>query len=152
MSTEEHQALARRWQTMWNENRPELAEACFAADCVAHSTLIDGTTTGTIRFTPELMRQYLAAWRAAFPDYHVTLEDVLTDGDQLVLNLTATATHQGPFQHLTWTIPPSGKRLDIRQIIINRVVEGKIAEFWTTWDSFSLLQQLGALPAPAQAT
>ena len=48
MSVEQSEALVQRFETMWNEDRPELAEECFAADCILHYTGRDGTTSHTL--------------------------------------------------------------------------------------------------------
>jgi predicted ester cyclase len=48
------------------------------------------------------------------------------------------------------TLPPSGKPLREAEILIFRIADGKIVESWATWDHLSLLQQLGAAPAPEQ--
>ena len=148
MSAEELKALARRWQMMWNDNRPELAADCFAEACVFHDFGLRGDATGIWPMGPEPTRRMLAAWRTALPDYHVALDDVLVDGDRVVLNLTFSGTQTGHFRWLNWDIPPSGRRLHGRQIIIGRVVGGRFIELWSTWDRLAVLEQLGASPPP----
>jgi steroid delta-isomerase-like uncharacterized protein len=88
----------------------------------------------------------LQAYATAFPDFHMTIDDVLAEGDQVVVRWTFTGTHHGPLAH----IPPTGRRFDVSGGIgIFRLAAGKVAEGYFAWDKFALLQQLGILPAPA---
>jgi len=48
-------------------------------------------------------------------------------------------------------VPPTGKRIEVTGITVNRISGGKIAEDWTVWDSLGLLRQLGVVPAPGQS-
>jgi predicted ester cyclase len=65
-----------------------------------------------------------------------------------VSRLVVRGTHQGDFQG----IAPTGKQVTIPAIRIYRVADGKMAELWVEFDALGLLQQLGAVPTPAQAT
>ena len=99
------------------------------------------------------MRKTVASWRTAFPDYHITVEDVIAEGDRVVVNLTYAGTHTGPFHYLAWHIAPTGKHFGGRQIIIYRVAGGKVVEAWSVWEALAHLEQLGAtLTLPAAPT
>ena len=82
---------------------------------------------------------------AGFPDVHVTVEDLLADGDKVIERTTARATHTGEFIG----IPPTGKQVVWTEIHIYRLEDGKIAELWSEIDLVILLSQLGAIPPPA---
>jgi steroid delta-isomerase-like uncharacterized protein len=92
---------------------------------------------------PEDARKSIAALRAAFPDIHFDLEDVLAEGDKVVIRWTCTGTHRGEFRG----IAPTGKRVSFPGMNIYRLRDGKIVERWGVEDGLSLLQQLGA-PIP----
>jgi steroid delta-isomerase-like uncharacterized protein len=81
---------------------------------------------------------------SAFPDVHVTVEDLLVDGDKVVERTTASGTHRGEFNG----IPPTGKSVAWTEIHIYRLEKGKIAELWSEIDFLALMMQLGALPNP----
>ena len=85
-------------------------------------------------------------FRLAFPDVSFTVEDMIAEGDKVVDRMTWQATHQGPFMG----IPPTGNRLTVTEIHINRIAEGRIVERWAQPDLLGLMQQLGAVPAPDQ--
>ncbi len=91
-------------------------------------------------------RMYMTAVLAAFPDLHVTPEDVIAEGDSVVARLTSRGTHQGEFQG----IPPTGKQITLTGIEVFRIADGTIAERWGEFDFLGLLQQLGVIPSPAQ--
>ena len=81
-------------------------------------------------------------YRAAFPDMHLTAEDMIAEADKVVQRLTARGTHQGELMD----IPPTGRQITVTAIEIFRLAEGKIAEQWVALDNLGLLQQLGVIP------
>jgi len=92
----------------------------------------------------EMFRMYLAA----FPDLRLEAEDVLVDGDKVVARVRATGTHQGEFMGM----PATGKSVDVQLIDIIRFGDDGLArEHWGVFDSLGMMQQLGAIPAPAPA-
>jgi len=84
--------------------------------------------------------------RAAFPDLHVTIEDVLAEGDKVVQRWSGHGSHQGELMGL----PPSGKRISVAGITISRFEGGKVAEEWELYDMMGMMQQLGALPSSTE--
>ena len=79
----------------------------------------------------------------AFPDIHITLEDMIEEGDKVVEKDTVTGTHQGEFNGL----PPTGKSVRYTEIFIMRFANGRIAEIWGVVDIFTQMKQLGVIPA-----
>jgi steroid delta-isomerase-like uncharacterized protein len=121
-------------------NMNGLDEVC-APDFVHH---------GPGMMPPDLagLKQMAPAFRSAFPDIEIVTEDLFADGDRVVDRVTVRGTHQGEFMG----IPPSGQRIEMQEIHIARIVDGKIVERWTQFDIFGLLQQIGGIPAsPASA-
>jgi predicted ester cyclase len=90
--------------------------------------------------------QLLGAFWTAFPDWTETVDDVVAERDRVVVRVTGSGTHQGPFQG----IPPTGKRVTATGIGIGRIAGGRIAEAWAEYDALGLLAQLGAFPRPEQ--
>jgi predicted ester cyclase len=81
---------------------------------------------------------------AAFPDWHMTVEDLIAGGDKTVARVTVTGTHKGEFMG----IPPTGTRAEVQLIDIMRFDgAGLVSEHWGVADMLSLLQQLGVVPA-----
>lgn len=82
--------------------------------------------------------------RAAIPDLKPRIEEVIAEGDKVVLVQTVTGTHRGPL----FGAPPSGVRISLRTIDVFRLEAGKLAEHWGVADNLGLMQQIGAAPAP----
>jgi steroid delta-isomerase-like uncharacterized protein len=79
--------------------------------------------------------------RRAFPDLHVSIEDLIEEGDKVVSRNTVTGTHQGEYMGL----PPTGRSITYKEIFIMRFVNGRIAETWGVVDVFSQMRQLGVV-------
>jgi steroid delta-isomerase-like uncharacterized protein len=106
-----------------------------------------GHMSGVPDFDRAMHRQLLGAFREAFPDLQVTIEDLIAEGDRVVSRSTYRGTHLGMFQG----IPPTGRTFTIGGIDISRVVDGKVVEDWMVLDMLGMLQQLGVIPAPERA-
>ncbi len=91
----------------------------------------------------QALKQVWAVLLRAFPDIHVTVEDVIEEGDKIVSRNTVTGTHQGEYRGL----PPTGRSITYNEIFIVRFAGGRIAEIWGVVDVFSQMRQLGAIPA-----
>jgi predicted ester cyclase len=68
--------------------------------------------------------------------------DVFGSADRVASRYVSTGTHQGPF----WGIEPTGRRIEIQEISIFRIADGRIAEQWCMFDDLARLQQLGVGP------
>ena len=90
----------------------------------------------------ELLKEVFGRLSRAFPDLHVTVEDLIAEGDKVVARDTVTGTHRGEYMGL----PPTGKSVTYNEIFICRFADGRIAETWGVVDVLSQLRQLGALP------
>jgi predicted ester cyclase len=82
----------------------------------------------------------------AFPDTHMTIEDLIVEGDKVVGRYTMTGTHKGAYMG----IPPTNKKLTMSVIEIDRFVGGKCVESWLKADTLGMMQQLGAIPTPGK--
>jgi steroid delta-isomerase-like uncharacterized protein len=94
----------------------------------------------------EAMNNVIITFRAAFHNLHVTIEDMMADGDKVTCRFTARGVHNGEFMGL----PLTGKKIVMTGIEIFRLRDGKIAELWGEANLMGLMQQLGILPAPPQ--
>ena len=119
-----------------NAHSLDALESIFAEDFVDHMASSGGLYLGGM---DGLKRGY-ATFLNAFPDVHVTVEDMIAEGDKVVAYKTVAGTHRGT--HLG--IPPTGKRAQWQNIGIYRIKNGKIAEYWGLLDEMSLIRQLGA--------
>jgi predicted ester cyclase len=74
----------------------------------------------------------------------MTMDEVITEGELSTIRMTFTGTHTGEF----YGIKPSGKKIKVTSIGIDRVVDGMITEGWGELDMFGMMQQMGVIPSP----
>jgi steroid delta-isomerase-like uncharacterized protein len=142
MSTEQNKVLVRQMvEEVFNRGNMSLADKFLAPDFVEREELPPGVPRGR-----EGVKQLTAMFRSAFPDFKATIDDIIAEGDKVVIRQTWTGTHKGEFMGM----PPTGKRMSIGVIDIIRIVGGKFVEHWGQMDSMGMMQQLGAIPAPGQ--
>jgi steroid delta-isomerase-like uncharacterized protein len=141
MSTEDNKALMHRAYDALNQKNLAVLDEVYAPDLVVHivSTTIQGL---------EAFKQGLSLFLTAFPDARFTIEDMIAEGERVVVRYTFRGTHTGNFMG----IAPTGKQVTQTGITINRFANGKAVELWGNVDDLGLLQQLGAVPAPGQAS
>ena len=143
MSTEQNKALVRQLvEEVINQGNISMIDELLIPDFVEHEELPPGIPPG--REAPKVLFTML---RSAFPDIKATIEHLIAEGDEIVLHMTWTGTHEGEFMG----IPPTGKRISINVIDILGIAEGKFVEHWGVMDSMAMMQQLGVVPAPGQA-
>ncbi len=87
----------------------------------------------------------MQAIRSAFPDFNLTIEDQIAEGDKVVTRVTFHGTHRSEFRG----IAPTGKQVKYSGIAIDRIVNGKVVEMWHVAETLGLLQQIGATLSPA---
>ena len=94
-----------------------------------------------ITMTPEVAIAVVKSWRMGFPDFHFRIEDVITQGDKVVMRIPFTGTHLGRF----WGLEPTGKKIDVSETLIFRIENGLIAEMWEDYDEYGMRAQLGLI-------
>jgi steroid delta-isomerase-like uncharacterized protein len=97
---------------------------------------------------PQGIRAFITSYLAGYPDGRITIEEQLAEGDLVATRWTGRGTQEGELIG----IPPTGKQVTVSGITISRVKNGKVVEEWSNWDTLGMLQQLGVVPAMAEAT
>jgi steroid delta-isomerase-like uncharacterized protein len=140
MSTEQNKALVRRlMEDVFNRGNIGLVDELFAPDFVEHEELPPGIPPGI-----EAVKMLPTIFRSAFPDFQITVDDVIAEGEKVVVRSTWSGTHKGEFMG----IPPSGKSVSFGVYDTIRIAGGKVVEHWGQMDNMGLMQQLGVVPAP----
>ncbi len=140
--SEQNKAAARRFFELWESGNTDQFDEVVAADAVDHDPqrpFPDDRGAEAARKTAEM-------FLAAFPDTAYTIEQQVAEGDLVVTRWIARGTHEGELMG----IPATQKSVEVSGIAIDRFSDGKIAESWGNWDTIGLMQQLGAIPAPAE--
>jgi predicted ester cyclase len=135
MSAEENKALVRQtWEDLFNKGKLATADELISASFTNHAA--PGAPPG-----PGSFKQLVMMYRSAFPDVQFDIEDLLCDGDKVVIRNNFHGTHKGSFMG----IAPTGKQISQEQIHIVRVAAGQIVEHWAVRDDLSLMRQLGVV-------
>ena len=90
------------------------------------------------------LKDVLVGMRAAFPDIHWSIEEQIADGDKVVTRFTWTGTHRDTFLG----IPATGRRVEVKGVVIDRLQSGKMADSRILMDTLGMMQQLGVIPGP----
>ena len=126
--------VVHRWASLVNDGDIDAAVTCLAPDFSGYFTGMADAVRG-----PEGFKQmYLSLIQQSFPDQQITIEKELAVGDRVAVQVSWTATQQGPFLG----IPPTGKSILVAGTGIFRVADGKIAEEWMQEDFLGIYQQL----------
>ncbi len=136
MSAEENKNLIRRYQEAYNSGKLDELDQILAPNLISHNHM-PGAPTGLAG--AKAVHQGLLA---AFPDSRTTIEDLVTEGDRVVMRGTVTGTHRGAFMGA----PPTGKSFKVTTMSVFRIANGKIVEHWGVVDGTGVMQQLGLMP------
>ena len=142
MSEQNKMVVRRVVEEHWNNKNAALVSELFTSNVSLDTP--DGVLTGL-----EGAGFLLQAYATAFPDFRLIIDDLLADGNQVVLRWTFTGTHRGPLAD----IAASGRQVRVpRGIAIFRIAAGKVDQGHFAWDKYALLQQLGVLPTNTSAS
>jgi steroid delta-isomerase-like uncharacterized protein len=127
---------ARRWfDEVWNQRRPEAVAEILEPQCVGHTEA--GDMVGGELFLERIYRPFVQA----FPDLQITVEDVLSDGDKVVVRWRARGTHQGD----GLGIPPTQRPMDARGMTWMEFRDGRMVEAWDCWNIGGTIAALTAV-------
>ena len=141
MSAKDLKALWRHFAEEGNK-RKTAAMAVIDETCASNIVFHNGAgrDTGGIKD----FKQYMSEFYDAFPDGHMTIDDMIVEGDKVAIRYTLTGTHNGKYMG----IPPTSKKVTAWVVEIDRIVGGQFAECWVRFDTLGMMQQLGLAPTP----
>jgi len=122
MSTEENKALIRKvTEEIYSQGNLAAIDRYYAPDWVMHDA---PSNAGGDR---EALKEVLGVIKSGFPDVHATIELILAEGDLVSYRSVAEGTHTREY----FGVAPTGKRVTLRQLNIDRVRDGRIIESWS---------------------
>ena len=130
LNTDKNKDLIRRWIAFANEGFGGSFDQFIAPDYVGHL----GATEMDRSELERLERQF----SLAFPDAHYTVDDMIAEGDRVVLRTTARATHRGEFER----IAPTDRAVEFTGLIVYRILGERIIESWGEIDFLRLIREL----------
>ena len=138
---EENKELCRRFIDGFNKGDLNVFDEILSPD------FVDLSPAPEIEPTREGWKSGATMELAAFPDFHLHLKEQIAEGDLVVNQMVATATHRGEFMG----IPATGKKVTGNNVTIFRITGGKINERLTVFDALGMMMQIGAIPSPEQS-
>ena len=138
--SEQNKVIARRsFEELFTHGKLDVADEIFAKEYVGHDPNMPREIRG-----PDEFKQFARMYRTAFPDLKLVVEEQVAEGDLVVTRFTATGTHRGELMG----IAPTGAKVTVTGISIDRMKNGKSVESWTHYDALNMFRQLGAIPSP----
>ena len=141
MSTKDLKALDRHFFEEWNKGK---AAAMKALDEACATNIVWHDANGQDIHGLEDFKKSMGEFFDAFPDQHFAIDEMIAEGDKVVVRYKATGTHKGAFMG----IPPTNRKITLSVIEIDRIVGGKFVEGWISLDTLGMMQQLGVIPKP----
>jgi steroid delta-isomerase-like uncharacterized protein len=138
MSLEENKAVVQRLFDAINDGTLDELPRLVAPDVVDHNAVIFMQPEG-----PGGVMEGLRMLLQGFPDLHLTIQELLAEGDQVVARFTTSGTNTGDYRGLP---APTQQHFESEAIAILRIADGRVAEVRGTADRLGMLTQLGILP------
>jgi steroid delta-isomerase-like uncharacterized protein len=143
MSEAENRALFERYfDLVANKDDLDLADEIFAADYQHHDP---ANPDPRPMIGSQAVKDHLTSLKSAFPDLIFDIDDIVAEGDSIVVRWTARGTNTGDY----FGLPATGKPIEITGMNSWVTRDGQAIEGWVNRDDMGLLQQLGVVPAPA---
>jgi len=131
------QIVQRYFAEVWNSGKLEVLDELLDPQYINHTPSTPNPPSG-----PAGLKPIVAAIRKAFPDLHYEIKDLIVNDSMAVARVIMTGTQTGDlFGQL-----PTGKKIAVNQINIEKIHHGKIVEHWRVTDELTLMKQLGVVP------
>ena len=142
MSQENIAASRRLIEEAFNRGSVEVIDEICADNFVDHDALMGDQDVAAAK-------QTIAGYREAFPDIHITIDDIFAVDDKVVYRWTG----EGTFENEMMGLEPTHEKGDpVRGVTIDRFEGDKVAESWTHFDTLTLMRNVGAIPEQAEAS
>ena len=142
MSTQENKELMRQIFEEWNVIKGDATKTLSLYDKYYSPHFIYHDVSGEDMNLKKAI-QDSASSISAFPDVNYNIDDLLAEGDKIVIRFTMQATHKGRFMG----IPATGKLIMVKGVEIDKIAGGKIEETWDFLDTWGMMVQLGIIPS-----
>ncbi len=140
MSLENNKTIVRRlFDDVYSQGKFAAIDDLIAEEYVGHRPLPDQPPGR------EGFHYAMRMLRMAFPDHHVTIDELIAEGDLVAVRVTARGTQQGPFLGVS----PANKHASWVGMVVLRIVDSQVTDVWNVWDALGMLQQLGHIPKTA---
>jgi steroid delta-isomerase-like uncharacterized protein len=126
--------VTRYFEEAWNQGRVDALDELLTRDYINHSPSVPNPAPG-----PSGLKPIIRAMRDGIADLHYEILDMVATPEKVAVYVRLTGRHTGPL----FGLPPTGRAIDVRQMQIERLRDGRICEHWRITDERSLMEQLG---------
>jgi len=130
------QIVQRYFTEVWNSGKLDVLDELLDPQYINHTPSTPNPPPG-----PAGLKPIVAAIRKAFPDLHYEIQDLIVNDSMAVARVIMTGTHTGDL----FGLPPTGKKIAVNQINIEKIRHGKIVEHWRVTDELTLMKQIGVV-------
>ena len=121
---------------VWNNGNVDVLDELLSTEYINHTPSTPNPPKGATGLKP-----IVRAIRKGFPDLHYEIQEIMATNDRVVARVVMTGTQSDTL----FGIPPTGKRIEVNQINIEKIESGRIVEHWRVTDELSMMQQLGVV-------
>ena len=133
-----NKALVHRWfEEVWSKGRVAAIDEMLASHGVVHGL-------GADAHGPEGFKPFHAAYRSAFPEVTIQVDDIVAEGDIVAARWSGWGTHRGEGLGFAAT----GRQVRFSGMVFVRIENGQLVEGWNIFDQLGMLQQLGIVSSP----
>src|SRR5262245_37554002 len=137
-ASDDAKEIIRRWnEEGWSGGKYDLAHEIISPNMQVH-----GAGGQTVGMGPDGLIDLIRTWRTGFPDGRMEIDDLIVEGDTVAIRNTWYGTQAEEF----YGIPPSGNKVAVTSVGIDRVQGGLVTEGWGELDMIGMMEQMGALP------
>lgn len=137
MKIQQNEKIIKRYfEEAWNQGKLEVLDEIIAPNYVNHSPGMPNPPPG-----PEGLKPIIKGLRKAFPDLHFTIKNMVITENQVAIHSIMSGTHEGDL----FGLPATGKKINVNQLQIERIENGKIVEHWRQSDDLGMMRQLGQM-------
>ncbi len=133
---QQNKAIVIAFTNASNDRNYTAVEQYVAEDIIEHRPGVMSGRNSTIQFLESLAK--------AFPDFHTNIDQILAEGDKVVVFTTTNGTQQGEFIFAPG-VAPTGKQVSFKTADMYRISNGQLAEHWDVIEILDLMTQIGAL-------
>ena len=147
MTAQDNVALARSLADLYNSHQSDPAWLDKSVAAFATDSQLTNVPTGTTLPGSDGYKQFVLFFAEGFPDSRIEVTNAFATEDQVVLEYTGRGTNTGPLHLPMRDIPATGRQAELRLCDVTKIKNGKIVSYHTYYDTMTLLQQLGLVPA-----
>jgi predicted ester cyclase len=145
LTEEDAKVLADKVLEIWNDGNLALIEEIYSPEIVVHTS---SSPVDMVGF--EGVTGWVTVTRTAFPDFHMTFDEIIVKDDKLFTRWAATGIHTGIFQMPSGELPPTNMPIKVSGLSIDKIENGKFVDELVVFNVLEMLQQLGFTLAPPQ--